>query len=154
MRAKVIFAVEPLAKAYAEAAELTGQHWHEVAPYKEINELNPDMEKYLALENAGVLILITARAEGELVGYIMMLLYPHPHYKHVVNAMDDLHFLRHDYRNGFTFMRMIAFTENEMQQRGAKIMQLRTKAEQDHGALFVRLGYKPQDITYTRLLVG
>ena len=152
MSAKVIFAVEPLAKAYAEAAELTKLHWHEVAPYKEVNQLNPDMKRYQMLEHAGQLVLVTARIEGHLVGYIMMLLYPHPHYCHVLNAMDDLHFLQKDYRNGFTFMRMIAFAEIEMKNRGVRIMALRTKAEQDHGALFVRLGYKPQDITYTRLL--
>lgn len=152
MSRKVVFAVEPLAKAFAEASELLRMHWHEVAPYKEINRLNPDMDNYLGMENAGRLCLITARSNGELVGYIMLLIYPHPHYKHVINATDDLHFLHMDYRNGFTFMRMLAFAEQEMANRGVQIMALRTKVDRDHGALFVRLGYKAQDVTYTKRL--
>jgi Acetyltransferase (GNAT) family len=149
---KVSFAIELLAAAYAEASELTALHWQEVAAYKEITKINPDLDNYQQLENSGNLVLVTARTAGVLIGYIMMIIHPHPHYKHIMIGMDDLHFLHPEHRNGFTFMRMIDFTERKMSKRGVKIMVLRTKASKDHGQLFVRLGYQLQDLTYTRLI--
>lgn len=150
MSGPVIFAVETFDAAYGEASELTRLHWQEVAPYKELNALDPDLETYRNLEKLNRLCMITARHKGELVGYILMLLYPHPHYRQVLNAMDDLHFIRADFRNGFTFLRMLAFMEAEMKARGARIVALRTKQAKDHGALFERIGYQVQDVVYTK----
>jgi len=45
---------------------------------------------------------VTARDGDKLVGYFLWFLVSHPHYKHVVVAEEDLHFLPLEYRRGLT----------------------------------------------------
>src|SRR5581483_3369806 len=155
MGAPVTFAVEALATAYGEAsALLLDEHWQEVALYRDLLTVNPDIELYEGLERAGKLFIVTARARGQMVGYVMMLIHPHPHYKHVIVATDDIHFLHRDFRKGFTGCRLIDAAETEAARRGAQIIAWRTKVGHDHGALFARRGYTAQDVVYTKRLDG
>lgn len=145
-----IFAVEKFSDAYPEAKELLELHWDEVAPYKELLTVNPDLQMYETLERAGKLCVITARHMGKLIGYVVMMLHAHHHYSHVLVAVEDIHFLHADYRKGSAGLRLLAAAEIEMVRRGAQVMMLRTKVSHDHGLLFTRLGYVAQDIIYTK----
>lgn len=150
----VVFAVEPLANVYDEASTLTPLHWDEIAPYKDLLFLNPDMELYRASEKAGRLLVITARAGAELVGYLLLQVHRHPHYKHVLCATEDMKYLRPEYRRGMTGARLIRFAEAEAKKRGCRLMTQRSKAKSGHGALYRRLGYELMDETYTKRLDG
>lgn len=150
----VSFAVEPLAEVYPEAAALTGLHWLEIAPYQDLLFVNPDMELYLATEKAGRLLVITARAGAELVGYLLLQVHRHPHYKHVLCATEDMKYLRPDYRRGMTGARLIRFAESQAKERGCRMITQRSKAKSGHGALYRRLGYELMDETYTKRLDG
>lgn len=145
-----LFAVEPFSVAYPEAKELLALHWDEIAPYKELLTINPDLSMYETLERADKLCVITARQMSKLVGYIVMMLHAHHHYSHVITATEDIHFLHPDYRKGSVGLRLIAAAEAEMVRRGARLMALRTKVSHDHGLLFQRLGFVAQDVVYTK----
>lgn len=153
-RTRTLFAIESLSAAYGEARDLLELHWAEVAPYPDILTLNPNMELYLAAEARNALFVVTARYEGRLIGYIMMTLSQHPHYKHVRVATDDLHFIHRDYRRGGIGIQLFQAAEAESRRRGAAIMTLRTKVALDHSVLFRRLGYDPLDLTYSKRLDG
>jgi hypothetical protein len=73
------FAVEPFVDVWAQAQPLTRPHYDEIAKNKELLKLNPDLEKYELLDRSGNLLLITARADGRLVGYFLWIIAPHPH---------------------------------------------------------------------------
>jgi GNAT superfamily N-acetyltransferase len=148
----VEFLIEPLESAYAEATELLQKHWGEVAPYRDLCRLNPDLPTYQAM--AHKLCLITARIDGRLVGYIMFVIAPHLHYRDVLMATDDLHFLDPACRKTGIGLKMFAFAEKVMRGKGVQIMTLRTKADPrlNHGAIFEHLGYDQQDIVYTKRL--
>jgi len=146
------FEDEKFSDVYLEAHELLRLHWQEIAPYKDILTLNPNTEYYRSAEKSGALHIITARMDGRLIGYIAMLLAPHLHYKHVLVATDDIHFLHKDFRKGSIGTRLFLAAEKIMRELGAKIMVLRTKASHNHGVLFERIGYTPLDIVYCKRL--
>ena len=153
-RPGVVFAVEKFAVAYADAVNLLHLHWDEVAPYKDLLLLNPDLLRYQQLEASGALHVVTARLDGLLIGYIVMIVSPHLHYRHVLIATDDIHFIHPEYRKGSLGSRLIISAEKLMKNLGAKIMVLRTKANNSHGLLFERMGYTALDITYSKRLDG
>jgi GNAT superfamily N-acetyltransferase len=144
------FAVESFIAVYPEAKELLVMHWDEIAPYRELLTINPDLQMYKTLEDAGKLCVVTARQMGELIGYVVMMIHAHHHYSHVIVATEDIHFLHPAFRKGSLGLRLIAAAEKEMVRRGARLMMLRTKVSHDHGLLFTRLGYVAQDIVYTK----
>ena len=148
----ITFQQERIADVYTEAADLLIRHWHEVAFYKDIR-INPDMGSYLAAEAKGLVSLTTVRADKQLIGYILYLIAPNSHYK-VLQATDDLHFLRSDYRKSGIALKMFRFAEAEMKKRGVVLLFGRTKADPklNHGAIFEHLGYDKQDIIYSKRL--
>ena len=147
-----VFAVEKFAAAYPEASELLKLHWDEVAPYKDLFTLNPDLERYQRLEDQGSLCVITAREEGTLIGYIVMVVAPNLHYKQALCATDDIHFVHPDYRKGSLGSRLIVTAVALMKKAGVKVMFLRTKVANSHGLLFERLGFEPLDMVYSMRL--
>lgn len=148
------FAVENFSDVYEEAFELLQIHYEEIAPYKHIFKLNPDLGYYRALAQSGNLCIVTARNSSVLIGYIVMLIKQHIHYKDTLVATDDIHFIHPAYRKGSLGSRLMLAAEKEMLKRHVKIMFLRTKAASNHGVLFERLGYSPIDIVYGKELMG
>ena len=148
----VSFKVEPFSEFFSEAIELLKLHWEEVAPYKDIFTINPELTRYHFLEENGNLCVVAARDEGKLIGYIVMIIAPHHHYQHILAANDDLHFIHKDYRRGGLGSQMFKFVEEEMKKLGVKFIAMRTKVSHDHGKLFTHLGYEAMDVIYTKKL--
>jgi GNAT superfamily N-acetyltransferase len=151
MKSASHFAVETFSSVYPDAEALMIMHWREIAPYQDITRINPDLDTYARLEKAGRLLLCTARSAGTLVGYFLMIVGPHAHYRHVVTATEDLHFVHPDYR-GWTGIKLMKFAERMARAHGATMMVGRAKAKSGHGALYARLGYDLMDEVFTKRL--
>lgn len=149
----VVFAVETFDASYPEASNLLQLHYEEIAPHQDIFKLNPNLAVYRRMDAAGSLCIVTARASGALVGYIVMMINRHLHYHDTLVATDDIHFIHPLYRKGSLGLRLIAAAEKEMIARKVKVMILRTKAASNHGLLFERLGFAPLDIVYSKALL-
>jgi GNAT superfamily N-acetyltransferase len=145
------FARETLGQAYADALELTRLHYEEIAPYQDIFKLKPDLDSYHRLEKSGALVVITAREDGILVGYFLMIVRSHPHYSDTIVANEDMKYVHPDYR-GKTGMGLIRFAEQEARRRGCKVMLQRSKARSEHGSLYRRLGYELLDEIWAKRL--
>jgi len=144
----VRFAVEPFRDAYGEAGPLLTAHWNEIAKNKHLLRLNPDENLY---ERAGNnLLLVTARDGQKLVGYFLWFLLGHAHYKHVLVAEEDLHFLLPEYRRGWTGYGLIKAACEAALARGAELLVMREKIGHEHAAIMHRLKFAPTDIVYTR----
>ena len=78
---------------------LLHEHWVDIAEFKEDFTLNPDFNLYQQLNQAGHLRIITARKEGVLVGYMIVMVTPHIHYKHKIIAKTDVLFLTKTHRS-------------------------------------------------------
>jgi len=149
----VEFRTEKIADVYFEIQTLLAAHYDEVAPYKDLLKLNPDDFAYKTLENAGKLVICTARDEGVLIGYMIFVVTPHPHYKDTVVANEDLKFID-PARRGTAGIRLIKYAEAVARDRGAKILFQRSKAKSEHRALYDRLGYDLVDEVYAKRLDG
>ena len=152
-RLPVSFAVEKFSDVYPAALDLLKLHYAEIAPMKDLFRLNPDLITYRKLELMGILYIITARDDGRLVGYVSLIVKEHLHYKDVLMATDDIHFLHPDYRHGRVGIEMLLFAEKQMKTLGVKVMALRAKKASGHDPLYERLlGYEAMDVVYLKRL--
>jgi hypothetical protein len=150
------FQQEGLLHCFEEAETLTRAHWDEICSDKARMELNPDRDAYARLDAAGAIVCTTARLRptpthrGELAGYLVFILGPHLHYRHVTVAHDDLHYLRPDLRQGMNGVRLLKHGIDAAKAAGAHLVLLRCKAAQDHGAIFTALGFQPMDRIFSK----
>jgi len=147
-RTAITYQVEALAEMRDEVLCLIDRHYEEIAQFKDAQKLDPDWEAYEALERAGKLWVMTVRDCDVLVGYIVMVINRNLHYKQLLMATEDIHFLLPAYRKGLTGYRLLARAKQAMRDRGAGMVVMRCKADKSHGALFERLGGKLSDLVY------
>jgi hypothetical protein len=158
---QVLFAVESFTDVWQEAQPLTRPHWEEIAKNKGLLRLNPDLEKYVYLNEGGRLLLITARADDRLVGYFLWIIMAHPHYKHVLVAEEDLHFLSPEYRSGGCYgegcqygYKLLEAARDAAIARGAQLLTMREKVGHEHPSIMNGLGFSATDIVYTHAVKG
>jgi GNAT superfamily N-acetyltransferase len=152
---KLTYTWEPFSQIIREVAPLFVEHWRELALNQDDIPLDPDYDRYLAYEQAGILHVLTARTpeHGRLVGYAFCLLGPHLHYASTRFAHFDMFWLAPKYRAGWHGIRLIRNAERRMADLGAKIM---TGAVKQHfadgrvGALFEFLGYSPIETNFAK----
>ncbi len=151
------FQAERFADAADEIRALVGEHWREVTSYPEERPLDVDWERFHTLDDAGMLMTLTARTQaGELVGYVVHLIYRSLHYRYVLMASDDAHFLKREYRKGNAGMRMIRAAEAELIRRGVGSItwHSKTRADIDRQKLFERLGYHAHERLFIKHVRG
>lgn len=139
---EITFQKEWFYSLMTELPALFFAHYDEIALDKGRMELSPAWKQYINLETSGVLHILTARADGKLVGYHFNLVYPHLHYSQVLCSFSDMFFLAPQFRRGWTGVKM--FTENEkmLRELGVQKMFVMTKDHKDVTAVMKRLKYK------------
>ena len=148
----VTFQVENVKAVQTEGLALLDKHYQEIAQFKEVQKLDPDWSVYYRIEMQGKLWVMTARFDGKMIGYIVMMLTNDMHYRKLMRATEDIHFILPEYRKGLLGYRMLAKTKQAMKEKGAHTVTFRTKADADHGLLFERLGGVLHDLVYTIVL--
>lgn len=143
------FQVEDVAAVQREGLPLLDKHYDEIAQFKQVQKLDPDWPVYYRIEEQGKLWVMTLRRHGEMIGYIVMMLTNDMHYRKLMRATEDIHFILPEYRKGLIGYRMLAKTVQAMKAKGAHTVTFRTKAEANHGKLFERLGGVLHDMVYT-----
>lgn len=138
--------------ALPEMKELFGAHYEEVAADKDLVTLNPAYERYDAMNKLGMLHLVTMRHEGRLVGYILSMVMPHLHYADSLTSFPDVLYVKPQWRNGWSFMRMLKFNETSLKARGVERIYLGVKLWRDFGPLLERMDYKPIERIYTKII--
>lgn len=148
----IIFAVEPWATAQHDFPPLFVQHYAEIAEDKAAIPLDPDWDKYERLANAGVLKIITARKDGELVGYAFLLIDTHLHYRSTKFAAFDIYWLHPSCRGGRTAVRFFRFIEGVIKAEGVVKAVCGCKIAHNHSRLFAWLGWRSAEIQFVRVL--
>lgn len=139
---------EPWDKFFNSGQGLFALHREEVTQDKDLMVLAPDVDYYTRAEKAGRLLIVTARHAGVLVGYVLWHLHPHPHYKNVLTAQDDVHYLHPAYRRGMTGYLLLKKAIAILPTFGVQYWYVREKIGHEHPAMMRRLGLKPLDVTY------
>ena len=146
------FDIEPWAKCQKEIASLCVRHWEEIAHNKDFIKLDPDWDKYANLANAGMMSVTTARDGSILVGYQIYFVMPHLHYKQSLTAMSDVLFLAPEHRIGAAGIRLMKAAEEELVKLGVQRIVQNVKLSNDWGSILERMGYKPFERIYTKIL--
>lgn len=145
------FQVEEWPKVWRESQGLWGLHFEEVGEGKRRGwELSPDLGRLDRLHDMGVLHIVTARKDGELVGYHASIIERLLHYSQILAGKSDLYWIRPDCRTGRTPLRLFEMVESSSKARGVQILYDGTKLSHDHGRLFEHLGYQPIERRYSK----
>lgn len=136
-----------------EGQELFLKHWRELALDQEEIPMDLDYERYSNLGKMGMLYILTVRDNGILVGYIIMFLMPHFHYKSSgTMALADMYYLLPRFRKGPIGLRLFTELEGRLKLMGISRAHIGCKVHQDHQTMFETLGWKFTDKTFSKVL--
>lgn len=144
--------LEPIASMRGEVEELLIEHYRELTKDKEIIKLDPDWDRYLAMQEANVLDSFSAREEGKLIGYAVFFVTRHLHYKSNIIAKNDVLFLLREHRQGSTGLRLIRACEKRMKERGVSKILWHVKFGTNLGEILEIMGYRPEEYTVGKVL--
>ena len=147
----IVYANEDPATFVDELQHILQEHYDELCVTKDF-PLAPDYLAYGRLAVNGMLRCVTCRAEGNLIGYIIFIVQPHLHYMSCKTAFEDIYFLRKEFRQGRTGIRLFQYAEDVLKQDGVNRIIMHTKIHSDNTRLFEYLGYKHTDKVYTKIL--
>jgi hypothetical protein len=147
-----IYAVERWRDLRAEMMPLLVRHWREVALNHADVPLDIDEARYRALDESGALHIVTARRADALIGYHVAIVSPHLHYASTLHGITDVYWIAPECRHGVTAMRLFQAVERELKGVGVRKLFTATKLHLDQGALFERLGYRPVERLYAKLI--
>jgi GNAT superfamily N-acetyltransferase len=146
------FQRESLSSVRSEIIPLLEKHWEEIAVNRDKIKLNPDWEVYEALEVAGNLGIYTARLDGKLVGYFVVIAERHIHYKDHIFAANDIVYLDPDYRKGMVGARLMKFAEEDLRNIGVSVLTINTKVHKPFDHLLERMGFTLKERVYSKYL--
>lgn len=144
-----MFQLESYTSIKNEIKPLLEEHWKEIALNKEKIKLNPDWKEYARLDNAGALRCFTARKDGLLVGYFVVIVSKSLHYSDHLFAHNDIIFLRKGSRKGLTGVKLIKFATEELEKQGVTLLVINTKVHQSFDKILERLGYNLIERVYS-----
>lgn len=145
------FCWEPFPAIAPELPPLFLRHWREVALNQDEIKLDPLWDTYARLAMAGVLRVLTARAEGVLVGYHFILVLPHLHYGGILAGETDMFWLDPAYRGGLAGYRLLRLARDDLKATGVKWHKVSVKRHKPLGPLMKRLGYTPIETVYSKV---
>lgn len=143
---------ELLKDCLEEMKPMLVKHWDELANNKDIRPLNPDYETYLCLSEIGILKVFTVRLEGVLIGYSSWMVTNNLHYKDWKYAVCDVYYLNPDYRKTGISLDFFFKTEDWLKGLGVKSITVQDKINHSHAKFFDRLGFKPIEQNYEKVI--
>lgn len=146
--------VERTVDVLREAREtgMLQRHWEELALDQNEVPLSPDWGRYWDLELQGALSTIAVRERSRLVGYSIMVLTSGLHYATCSEARMDIFWLSPEVRGRWGGVRLFRAHERELRRRGVRRVYVGSKLHRDSSRLFLRLGYKPVETWFSKML--
>jgi L-amino acid N-acyltransferase YncA len=130
------------------AFKMLGDHWQENATHKHLMKLNPDLPRYVQLEREKRLQIVVMRDDGEIVGYSVHIINTMLHYRNVVVADDDIHYLVPRLRGTGEHKRLREFAMKTLKERGVHIVIARTREGHLHDTSLAAMGFATWDRNY------
>lgn len=148
------YQVEPYWAVQPELEPLMALHHAELAEDQHVMAHHVDHEAYREMDDAGGLLTVTVKRDGTLVGYALAFVRKHLHYADVMCGFVDLYYLHPLERRGLAGVKLFRFVEETLRERGAVKVYLSTKLAFDHGTILSRLGFRPSDRVFVKVLEG
>lgn len=148
-----VFAVERFHDVYDELLPLLHTHYNEISLHKRQGyALNPNVAMYRAAEDAGQLVMMIGRLDGQIVAYFVAFVRPSIHYIDCMEAVGDIFYCEPSRRGAMIGNALFDATEQELRRRGVRHFAAGEKIEFPAAALFKRRGFEPIEIKYSKWL--
>ena len=142
---------EFLHDCWGEIATLAYEHYLEIAVFRDI-PFDPDKDRYLRLEDAGMIHCFTVRDAGVLIGYAVFIAQTNGHYQSSLQAVQDVLYLHNDYRRTGLARELICFCDQELRVAGVQVVYQHVKPARDFSKLLESEGYQLVERVYARKL--
>ena len=143
---------EKLKDCLVEIAELLPAHASEVLLYRDNLEVCPNFDVYMQLEEAGGLTIVTARWRTKLVGYVVYIQGPKPHYENTVFATADLVYVLPEYRKGWVGINLLKEGEKVLKNIGVSVVLVGVTRDKDFSRVLEKLNYEAVEINMAKYL--
>ena len=148
----ITFETESFTENLAELKVILPLHYEELALEQDKVPLSPQYEIYEAREKAGELLYVTARENGELIGYFIGFVAPGLHYKTCLTCTMDIFYIHPEHRGSNFGFKLFNFVEKKLLARGVKRWFVGSKVHLDASWLFKKLGFSPCETTQSKYL--
>ena len=116
-------------------------------------KLKVDWLSYQVMQKSGEIAFVSARMDGELVGYILHMIFPDMHVVGKVVAMNDAIYVCPSHRGRYVATRLMKVAEEEVKRLGAHSIGQSVKVHHDFGKILCRQGYIIDEHYYTKELL-
>lgn len=153
MPAQTHLEVRPISfREVAAREDLLEAHYDELATDKLRMVLAPDLARYQAIDDQGLLLSLGMFDDEEMVGYSVGIVTTSMHYSALTFYQNDVLFLAKDHRNAGAGKKLIDDTEAAAKARGAGMVLWHAKPDTPLFFLLSHLGYLTQDVIFGRAL--
>ena len=146
----ITYQVEPFVEVMPELEPCLKAHWSEVADDQDRVPFDPDYAAYHALARAGLLHVVTVRADGDLAGYFISVVRAPLHARTVLCAHVDVYYVKPEYRQGYLPLTLLRKAERFLREAGVQKIFAGHKMAHNLEPLFRRLRWTPSAILYTK----
>lgn len=147
---EIQYAIESLEATYEEIIPLAKKQWDELrfAPYEE-EEFTPNLDGLFAMESVGSLLVITARSDDELVGYLILLCSELVNHAGVYQAAEHAMYVSKDHRRAGVAQAMVRHATVVCKTNGVTYLSFNVTPTLDYSPLLVAEGFGPTETVYT-----
>ena len=146
----IAYSIEDYSDALIEEVWSTlEEHRVELSKYEDM-KLNPNNKVYLALQEAGMVKIITAReiATGKIVGYACYIIQPNLHYCDFLYANQDLFYVTQEKRGSRIAVNLLKISESVLKECNVSIIAQHAKLTNKFGKLLELSGYNLAEKIY------
>jgi GNAT superfamily N-acetyltransferase len=113
-------------------------------------KFKPDYNKYVKLQELGILVVVTCRHHKRLIGYTVFGISPNIRYGDCNLAKEDLYYIVPEYRGKGIGKKLFIETEKVLKDKGANQIIFTTKTYSDNSHIFEKLGYEFFEKLFTK----
>lgn len=139
----IVFNQEGLSAVPEIVGQLASANFQESGLLQDHLELNVNVEAY----HKDFTEIFTVRNDGDLVGYAVFLVVEHPHFKGTTFAMNDVVYIKPEYRLVST--EFFKFIEENL---AVDVINFSMNYTQPHMKLMQSLGFEPTEIVYHKVV--
>lgn len=139
-----------LADWKAKAEPLFQEHYEEIARNKDLMKLNVNWPLYEELNDKQALFVYLAMRDNVCIGYSLNLITSHLHYADLMYALNDVLFVKKEFRGGRLGLQLIKATEDHARSLGCKMLLWHAKENTALAKLLPKLKYGVQEIMYSK----
>lgn len=145
----ITYKIKTVEECFDDVEKLFQEHYEELSVTKQY-KLNPDYDIYK--QNSSRIKVVICEDNDETIGYIVFFVSPHLHYKDCLMAVEDIYYLKNEYRKGSTGIKMFRFAEEYLKSVGVNMIKYSTKVHLDNSRIFEYLDYAFTEKVFIKMI--